>query len=62
MNDTFPNSWRDPRYLDTVVVLGTLFFYAGLTHGPPTPESIAILAFVISVVAWLGEYLWDRTR
>ena len=58
-----PSSWRDPRYLATViglVVFGVLVFYAGLTNGPPAAESVAIVAIAIGVVGWLWQFLSAR--
>lgn len=62
-NDSTPSSWRDPRYLATVIGLvafGALVFYAGLTSGPPAPESVAIVAVAIGVAGWLRRYLSAR--
>ena len=63
MRDTVASSWRDPRYLTTLVGLvtfGVLVFYAGLTNGPPAPESVAIVAVAIGVAGWLRRYLSAR--
>jgi hypothetical protein len=63
MRDTMASSWRDPRYLTTLVGLvtfGVLVFYAGLTNGPPAPESVAIIALFIGVAGWLWQFLSAR--
>lgn len=54
-SDEFPISWRDPQYVGAVVsVLTTdgVAFYAGLTDGPPTPETAM---FVCSPYSFHGQ-------
>ena len=63
MTDSMPSSWRDSRYLAAVVgvvALGALLFYAGLTDGPPTAESVAAVAVVLGLGAWLVQNLRHR--
>ncbi|EMA51796.1 MULTISPECIES: hypothetical protein [Halococcus] len=52
MADEFPSSWRDPEYVGTVVgvlATGAVVFYAALTAGPPTPETVTFVLLAVFV-------------
>ena len=53
-SDEFPTSWRDPQYVSTVVgvlAMGAMIFYAALTDGPPTPETVWFVVLAVSIPA-----------
>ena len=63
MRNGTSSSWRDRRYIATVLgllVFGFLVFYAGLTDGPPALESVAFFGIAIGAVGWVWQDLWVR--
>jgi hypothetical protein len=52
MAEQFPSSWRDPQYVGGVVgvlATGAVAFYAGLTAGPPTPETVVFVLLAVFI-------------
>jgi len=63
MSDEFPSSWTDPEYVATVVgviATGVLVFYAALTPGEPSPETVGFVLLSISIPAWIAYELARR--
>ncbi|MFB6082793.1 MAG: hypothetical protein ABEJ94_00940 [Halorientalis sp.] len=61
--DGFPSSWTDPEYVAAVVLVlaaGTLFFYAALTPGDPTPETVGFVLLWVSLPATVAYELARR--
>jgi lysozyme family protein len=64
MPDTvFPSSWRDPRYVGTIVgvlATGFLYVYRTLTQSGPTTGEIAFVILAIVLPASIAYELARR--
>jgi hypothetical protein len=59
----FPTTWTDPEYVATVVAVlatGALVFYAALSPGAPTPETVGFVLLWISLPATVAYELARR--
>ena len=59
----FPSSWTDPTYVSTVVmvlVAGGLVFYAALTPGDPSHETVGFVLLWVSLPATIAYELARR--
>ncbi|RXK49264.1 hypothetical protein [Halorientalis pallida] len=59
----FPSSWTDPSYVATIVMVlatGSLFFYAALRPGEPSPETVGFVVLWVSAPATVAYELARR--